>query len=120
MRVSRLAYLILLTTVVFAATPGEFRGVIVGGEATAHGWILVQGRNHLVRKVALRKATVVYSEEVPAHKREHNAVSSLQQGAEVRILATQDSAGEWQASRVEVLKLAPPEGADDSGRSAKI
>jgi hypothetical protein len=87
-----------------AGTPGSFRGTIVDGSSTQKGWIYVQGRNGMARRVEIAHATVVYDEEVPASERRPKAEDALVAGAEVRITAEQGADGEWRASEVEVLK----------------
>jgi hypothetical protein len=95
----------------WAGTPGAFRGTIIpppSGEAepAEPEWLYVQGPNHLVRRVALDTATVVYGEEVPYNQRHGHP--KLTEGAEVRVTAEQDAEGEWHALRIEVIRVAPP------------
>ena len=75
-------------------------------EPLPKGWIFVQGRNHLLRRVEVAHATVVYGVQVPAAQRRKCGPECLEQGLEIRVTAEQDSAGEWRATRVEILRLA--------------
>ena len=89
-----------------AATVGSFRGTIVDPpEAAAkQGWIYVQGRNGMARRVDVSRAQVAYDDEVPAAERRAKPEEALVTGTEVRVTAEEDGGGEWQASRVEILK----------------
>jgi hypothetical protein len=89
-----------------AGTPGSFRGTIVDGPSAAKGWIYVQGRNGMARRVEIAHAHVTYDEEVPATQRRSKAEDGLVVGTEVRVTAEQGSDGEWKASEVEILKVA--------------
>ena len=97
--------LLLLSAVVYAGTPGSFRGKIVEGPraATEKNWIYVQARNGMVRRVEISHAHVEYEEDVPAAKRSRNPQDAVKVGAEVRITAEQGSDGEWKATIVEIL-----------------
>jgi hypothetical protein len=88
-----------------AGTPGSFRGSIVDGPSAAKGWIYVQGRNGMARRVNIAHARVAYDEEVPATERRPKAEDGLVVGTEVRVTAEQGSDGEWKASEVEILKV---------------
>jgi hypothetical protein len=93
------------------AVDGTFRGKITdppANEPTVKGWIFVQGRNHMLRRVEVAHAEIVYGEEIPASERHNCNVECLQAGQEVRITAHQDSSGEWRAKRVEILKMTKP------------
>ena len=59
----------------------------------------------MLRRVALAKAEVFYSDQVPEHQREKVAAKGLAEGAEVRVTAEQDDKGEWRALRIEILKV---------------
>ena len=91
----------------YAGTPGTFRGKIVEAPSGKEheGWLYVQGRNKMVRRVAVGHARVFYSDDVPAHQREKVPANALSNGAEVRVTAEQDEAGEWHAIRIEILKV---------------
>jgi hypothetical protein len=100
-----LALALLLSALVYGGTPGSFRGKIVEGPhpAADKGWIYVQARNGMVRRVEISHAQVEYDEDVPAAKRSRNPQDAVKVGAEVRITAEQGSDGEWRASQVEIL-----------------
>jgi hypothetical protein len=96
---------LLLSTVVYAGTPGSFRGKIVEGPhaATEKNWIYVQARNGMVRRVEISQAQFEYDEDVPAAKRSRNPQDAVKVGAEVRITAEQGRDGEWRATIIEIL-----------------
>jgi hypothetical protein len=102
-----LLFAITLVPCLFA-TPGTFRGRIVEPPAGKEheGWLYVQGRNKMLRRVSLEKAEVVYSDQVPTQQRDRVPANALAAGAEVRVIAEQDEAGEWRALRIEILKVA--------------
>ena len=94
----------------WAGTAGTFRGRVVQpppSSSSDQGWIYIEGRNHLLRRVQVGKAEVVYAAEVPKSDRHGSPAASLVEGTEVRVTAEQVSGGEWQARRIEVLKVAP-------------
>jgi hypothetical protein len=94
------------------AVDGTFRGKIAdppANESAVKGWIFVEGRNQMLRRVEVAHAEIVYGEEVPASNQRHNCNSDcLVKGQEVRITAHQDESGEWRAKRVEILKMNKP------------
>jgi hypothetical protein len=97
--------LIAASLVLNAGTPGSFRGTIVDGPAAEKGWIYIQGRNGMARRVEISHAQVSYDEEVPAAERRSKPEEALVVGTEVRVTAEQGSDGEWKASEVEILKV---------------
>jgi len=103
-----LAFGLLLLSSAAVAVDGTFRGKIAdppANEPAVKGWIFVEGRNQMLRRVEVAHAEIVYGEEVPASSQRHNCNSDcLTKGQEVRITAHQDSSGEWRAKRVEILK----------------
>ena len=102
-----IAVLVLGTALLVSATPGSFRGTIVDGpHGPEKGWIYVQGRNGMARRVEISKAQVMYDQDVPAAERRPKPEEALVAGAEVRVTAEQGSDGEWRASTVEILKAA--------------
>jgi hypothetical protein len=111
MRVRRLsAAVFLVATLGFAEALGTFRGTIVDPpqkSAKDKGWIYVQGRNQMLRRVSVAQAKVVYGPDVPLPLRHPQPAAALADGTEVRVTATQDVSGEWRATEVEILKLAP-------------
>lgn len=89
------------------AADGTFLGEIVDPPANAPdapGWIFVQGRNQMLRRVEVAHAEVLFGEDVPVSQRRKCSSECLSSGQEVRVTAHQDSDGEWRAKRVEILK----------------
>lgn len=105
-----LAFGLLLSSPAVFAVDGTFRGKIAdppANESAVKGWIFVEGRNQMLRRVEVAHAEIVYGEEIPASNQRHNCNSDcLAKGQEVRITAHQDASGEWRAKRVEILKEA--------------
>jgi hypothetical protein len=90
------------------AVDGTFQGKVVAAPADAPvvpGWIYVQGRNHLLRRVEVAQAEIVFSSAIPEKQRGTANPGRLVPGTEVLITARQDRAGKWHAKRVEILKL---------------
>ncbi len=69
------------------------------------GWIFVQGRNHLLRHVEVSHAQIEFGSAIPASQRHSCRMDCLEVGQEIRVIASQDKAGEWRAERVEILRL---------------
>lgn len=91
------------------ATDGTFLGTIVsppGQEAVTPGWIFVQGRNRMVRRVDVTHATIVPAQGTAPGQGKKCGAECLAIGQEVRVTAEQDSRGEWRAKRVEILRPA--------------
>lgn len=100
--------LVVLSSFVFA-TEGTFQGRIVdppAKEPAAPGWIFVQGRRHLVRRVDVSKAVIVPIPGAPSSQGKKCGPECLTVGQEVKVTAEQDPAGEWHAKRVEILRPA--------------
>ncbi|HLZ00407.1 MAG TPA: hypothetical protein VKT33_15215 [Candidatus Angelobacter sp.] len=101
---------ILFLTSALTAVDGAFQGRIADpppGAKPSPGWIFVQGHNHIARRVDVTHARVVMAEDASAGNRCHDGgVACLTVGTEVRITASQDSAGEWHARVIEILELA--------------
>jgi hypothetical protein len=100
-----MAFLVAASSLLNAGTPGSFRGTIVDGPSAEKGWIYIQGRNGMARRVEISRAQVGYDEEVPAAERRAKPEEALVVGTEVRVTAEQGSDGEWRASDVEILKV---------------
>ncbi len=98
-------FLLALSCAAWAGTPGIFQGRVYQDDNGKSGWIYVQSRNGMLRRVEISRARVVYGASVPAGDRTTNPAADLIQGAEVQVTAEQDGAGEWRASRVEILKI---------------
>ena len=103
-----LAFVLLASGPAAFAVDGTFRGKIADPPANVpavKGWIFVEGRNQMLRRVEVAHAEIIYGEEVPISNKRHNCNSDcLIKGQEVRITAHQDASGEWRAKRVEILK----------------
>lgn len=96
--------LLILSSLAVAKTPGIFRGMLVH-DADPH-WIFIHGRNGAVRRVEISQAQIKFNDSVPAGERRSGMrVADIKEGAEVRITAEQDGAGEWRASEIEILKI---------------
>lgn len=98
-----LLVLLFLPTLVWAGTPGSFRGKMVEGPRTEKNWIYVQARNGMVRRVEISHAKVEYDPDIPAAARRPDPQNALKAGVEVRVTAEQGSDGEWRASEIEIL-----------------
>jgi hypothetical protein len=60
----------------------------------------------MLRRVEVAHAEILFGEDVPVSQRHKCNAECLSPGQEVRITAHQDTAGEWQAKQVEILKTA--------------
>jgi hypothetical protein len=92
------------------ATEGTFLGTIVDPPAqqtAAPGWIFVQGRNHMIRRVDVTHAAIIPAQKPSGGQSGKCGPECLAVGQEVRITAEQDTAGEWRAKRVEILSPEP-------------
>ena len=98
--------LVFTAAVAAAGTPGTFRGFLIEGAHTKHGWMYVQSRNDMLRLVRIRGAVVSYDDKVPVNQRLPHPADSLRPGAEVRVTAVDDGRGNWRAREIEIL--APP------------
>ncbi len=90
------------------AVDGMFQGKVVDPPVSVPlkpGWIFVQGRNHMLRRVEVTHAVIAFGMGVPASQRRSCHMECLEVGQEVRSTAEQDSNGEWRAKRVEILHL---------------
>jgi hypothetical protein len=112
MRPLRLLALLALTTSAFAGSiTGVFQGTVVQLPAKSQArakWLYVQGKNGVIRRANIAKATIEYDEDFPAKRRHKLPSDSLTTAAVVRVTAEQDEArgGEWQATNV--LIVSPP------------
>jgi hypothetical protein len=101
-------FFFLSSTIPQWAIDGLFQGRVVeppASHAAVPGWIFVQGRNRLLRRVEVSHADIVFGEKVPVSQRHKCSMECLTAGQEVLVLAEQDGSGEWRAKRVEILKL---------------
>ena len=90
------------------AADGTFLGKVIdppAGAPVASGWIYVQGKNNMLRRVEVAHAVILFGEDVPASQRHKCDSECLSPGQEVRVTAHQDPSGEWQAKQVEILKI---------------
>jgi hypothetical protein len=99
------AVLLISAMILWAQTPGTFRGVVIHGPEITPGWMFLKSANGQVRRVGISRAQVVYSETVPAKQRQTMPALSIASGAEVRVTAEQDQDGEWRAIKIEILNL---------------
>jgi len=121
MRLRHLLVCLLLTPLAFAGTiTGVFQGTVVQlnthKPAAKTRWMYVQGKNGVIRRANIAKATFDYDEDFPKAKRHKKAEDSLLKAAVVRVTAEQDVAhdGEWQATSVSIV--APPGYAKPAGK----
>ena len=106
--VLNLVFAMLLGVPYAFAVDGTFRGKVIdppANQAAVPGWIFVQGKNHMLRRVEVAHAEIVFGEEVPASQQRKCNSECLSPGQEVRITAHQDTTGEWRAKQVEILKI---------------
>jgi hypothetical protein len=99
---------LLLCSALVLASDGVFQGKIVdppGAEPHHAGWIFVQGRNHMLRRVEVSHAEIVFGDHIPVSQRRKCKMDCLATGQQIRVTAEQDSSGEWRAKRVEILEL---------------
>jgi len=104
----RLLLLIFLMGLNLSATDGMFQGKVVeppANQPAASGWIYVEGRNHALRRVEVSHAAIGFGSEVPSDERRKCGMECLIPGQEIRVIAEQDSSGEWRAKKIEILKL---------------
>jgi hypothetical protein len=110
MAVKRLLSLFFLlgSSALFAAN-GSFTGQVVNGPNLDSNkkWVYVQASKGAVRRVEISHAKVLYGDDVPQKEREPKAEDGVHEGSQVRVTAEQNGEGEWEASRVEILKTAP-------------
>jgi hypothetical protein len=110
-----LIFALLVSSPQLSAADGTFSGKVIDPPANqplAKGWIFVQGRNRMLRRVEVAHAVVVFGENIPVHQRRKCNAECLSAGDEVRVTARQDSAGEWRAKRVEILYMPTQVGHD--------
>ncbi len=103
-----LIFALLLLPVAGWSTAGVFQGAVIDpplSVPTTPGWIFVQGRNHMLRRVEVSHALIEFGSGVPVAQRHSCRMECLEVGQEIRVIANQDKAGEWRAERVEILHL---------------
>jgi hypothetical protein len=115
-----LTAVLLISTALWADTPGTFRGVVIHGPEIQPGWMFLRSANGQVRRVSISRAQVVYSEAVPVSERQKMPALSIGSGAEVRVTAQLDKNGEWRATRIEILSLHGASTIEPSERSKDV
>lgn len=108
-----LALALLLVVPAAFAADGTFSGKVVdppADQSATPGWVYVQGRNHLLRRVEVAHAEVLFGEDIPVSQRHKCNAECLSPGLEVRVTAHQDKSGEWHAKQVEILKIGTSDG----------
>jgi hypothetical protein len=104
-----LVLLVFLVSRLSFGAEGIFQGTVVApppSESTSPGWIFVEGGNHLLRRVEVAHATIVFGPGVSPSQKRKCGPDCLSAGQEVRVTAQQDASGEWRARRVEILREA--------------
>ena len=100
--------LLVLLAVSVWAVDGTFQGKVIDPPSNLpkpQGWIYVQGRNHMLRRVEVSHASIVFSSSVPDNQHHKCGVECLTPGQEVRVTAEQDRSGEWRAKRIEIIRV---------------
>jgi hypothetical protein len=113
--------IVILLSGLLAATPGIFVGRIYCPPEVRlePGWLFVQGRKGMLRKVEISGAEVVYSKAIPRSQRMKDPSKSLTHGVEVQVTAEQDGQGEWRARQIEILRLPPSQGYGTDARAER-
>ncbi len=86
------------------AADGTFQGKVIDAppkEQVVPGWIFIQARNHMLRRVEVAHAVIFRGRQGDRRQRRCN-LDCLAVGQEILITAAQDSSGEWHAKRVEI------------------
>jgi hypothetical protein len=117
--------LLVFASGLHAGPSGTFLGTLVSASASASEahWIYVKGKNGVIRRVEISTAKVTYAEGVPREQRRQPAATALQPGTEIRVTASQDSSGEWRASRIEItsaVENTPPADSNDDEDPDKV
>jgi len=87
------------------AAEGTFEGRLIDAppkEQAVPGWIFIQARNHMLRRVEVAHAAIFRGRQGDRRQRRCN-LDCLAVGQDILITAEQDSAGEWHAKKVEIL-----------------
>jgi hypothetical protein len=102
------ALLLSLLVTPLWAVDGTFQGRVIsppGNQPVLRGWIYVEGANHMLRRVEVEHAEIIFAGNVPTGRKHKCNLDCLSTGDEVRVTAEQDRTGEWRAKRVEILQL---------------
>jgi len=91
------------------AADGSFTGQVVNGPNldTNKKWVFIQGLRGPARRVDINGAKVSFGSEVKKQDKPLKPEDAIREGAQVRVTASQDGDGEWKASSVEIVKVAP-------------
>jgi hypothetical protein len=87
---------------------GVFQGTVIkpaGEEPQRAGWIFVQ-RNNSLRRVDVARAVIFCPGQGASSPAQRCGTGCLEAGQEILVTASQDSSGEWRATRVEILHFA--------------
>ncbi len=114
------AVLLITAALLWADTPGIFRGVVIHGPDMTPGWMYLKSANGQVRRVGISRAKVVYTDSVPEKERRKMPEESIVTGADVRVTAEQDQKGEWRATRIEIISLHGQMPVEPSERSENL
>ncbi|HLH09388.1 MAG TPA: hypothetical protein VKW78_19275 [Terriglobales bacterium] len=104
-----LPLVVLFVSVLAFAVSGTFRGYLAEDPVPdgAKRWVYLESRNGSVRRVEISHAALSYGEEVRQKRHPENASDGLRKGAGIRVTASQDESGEWEASTVEIIEMPP-------------
>ena len=104
----KLLVLFVLVAAAFAAD-GSFTGQVVNGPNLDANkkWVFIQGARGPVRRVDINDAKVSFGAEMKKRDKAMKPEDAIREGAELRVTASLDGEGDWKASRVEVVRVAP-------------
>ena len=104
----KLLFPFIFAVAAFAAN-GSFTGRVVNGPNLDLNkkWVFIQGVRGPVRRVDINNSSVSFASTVEKQDRASKPEDAVREGAKVRVTASQDGDGEWKASRVEIVKVAP-------------
>ena len=91
------------------AADGSFTGQVVNGPNldADKKWVFIQGPRGPVRRVDINGAKISFGAEMKKQDKAMKPEDAIREGAELRVTASLDGEGEWKASKVEVVKVAP-------------
>ncbi len=104
----KLLFLLVFVAAAVAAA-GSFTGQVVNGPNldTTKKWVFIQGPRGPVRRVDVSGAKITFSPSAKKHAKDTRPEDAIHEGAEVRVTASQDGEGEWKATAIEIVKVAP-------------
>src|SRR5947209_18006140 len=91
--------LVLLAGSVWAVD-GTFQGKVIDPPSNLpkpQGWIYVQGRNHMLRRVEVAHASIVFPHSVPDSQHRQCGSECRTARMEARSTVAEDHSGEWRA-----------------------